>query len=80
MSGGGQQLETGVRGDLEWGSIPALARSAAARFGDDEAVVDDDVTLSFAQLAEAAARAGRAFVGAGVEPGDRVAIWSPNVH
>jgi acyl-CoA synthetase (AMP-forming)/AMP-acid ligase II len=77
---GGQQLETGVRGDLEWGSIPALARSAAARFGDDEAVVDDDVTLSFAQLAEAAAQAGRAFVAAGVEPGDRVAIWSPNVH
>ncbi len=76
----GQQLETGVRGDLEWGSIPALARSAAERFGSDEAVVDGDVTLSFTDLAGAAAEAGRAFVAAGVEPGDRVAVWSPNVH
>ena len=77
---GNQQLETGVRGDLEWGSIPALARAAAERFGAEEAVVDGDVTLSFAQLAEAAAQAGRAFMAAGVEPGDRVAIWSPNIH
>ena len=75
-----QQLETGVRGDLEWGSIPGLVRSAAERFGDREAVVDGDVRLSFAALAAAATRAGRAFVAAGVEPGDRVAIWSPNIH
>jgi acyl-CoA synthetase (AMP-forming)/AMP-acid ligase II len=73
------ELETGLRGDLEWGSIPGLARSAAARFGDAEAVVDGDVRLSFADLAAAATEAGRAFVAAGVEPGDRVAIWSPNV-
>jgi acyl-CoA synthetase (AMP-forming)/AMP-acid ligase II len=76
----GQQLETGVRGDLEWASIPALARWAAERFGAKEAVVDGDVTLSFADLAAAATHAARAFVAAGVEPGDRVAIWSPNVH
>jgi acyl-CoA synthetase (AMP-forming)/AMP-acid ligase II len=72
--------DTGVRGDLEWGSIPNLARSAAERFGADEAVVDGDVRLSFAELWDAAEQAGRAFVAAGVEPGDRVAIWSPNVH
>jgi acyl-CoA synthetase (AMP-forming)/AMP-acid ligase II len=72
-------LETGVRGDLEWGSIPGLARAAADRFGDAEAVVDGAVHLSFRQLADAAAGAGRAFVAAGIEPGDRVAIWSPNV-
>ncbi|MGV3759676.1 MAG: FadD3 family acyl-CoA ligase [Actinomycetota bacterium] len=72
--------DTGVRGDLEWGTIPNLARSAAERFGDDEAVVDGDVRLGFAGLWSAAERAGRAFVAAGVEPGDRVAVWSPNVH
>ena len=73
------EMETHVRGDLEWGSIPGLARSAAERFGDAEAVVDGEVRLSFSDLADAARDAGRAFVGAGVEPGDRVAIWSPNV-
>ena len=39
------------RGDLVWGTIPALVEWAAARFGDDEAVVDGDVRLSFADLA-----------------------------
>jgi acyl-CoA synthetase (AMP-forming)/AMP-acid ligase II len=76
----GQQLETGVRGDLEWASIPALARSAAERFGAKEALVDGDARLSFTELAEQAALVGRAFIDAGVEPGDRVAIWSPNIH
>ncbi len=69
-----------VRGDQEWGTIPRLARSAAERFGDREAVVDAGTTLSFAQLVEAANSAGRAFVAAGVEPGDRVAVWAPNIH
>src|SRR5215207_3989096 len=73
------EMETGIRGDLEWGSIPQLARSAAARFGAAEAVVDGEVRLTFADLAAAATEAGRAFVAAGVEVGDRVAIWSPNV-
>ena len=50
------EMETGIRGDLEWGSIPHLARAAAVRFGDGEAVVDGDVRLSFAELAAAAAR------------------------
>ena len=70
-------METGIRGDLEWGTIAALARSAAERFGDAEAVVDGDVRLTFTELAAAAVDAGRAFIAAGVEPGDRVAIWSP---
>ena len=72
--------DTGVRGDLEWGTIPNLARSAAARFGDDEAVVDGEVRLTFTDLWAAARQAGRAFLAAGVAPGDRVAIWAPNVH
>ena len=74
------EMETGIRGDLDWGTIPNLARSAAARFGAEEAVVDGDVRLSFSDLAAAADQAGRAFLAAGIERGDRVAIWSPNVH
>ncbi len=77
-------MATGVRGDLEWGSIPGLVRAAAARYGDAEALVDSSVAegvrrLSFAQLATEVDRAGRAFIAAGVEPGDRVSIWSPNI-
>jgi acyl-CoA synthetase (AMP-forming)/AMP-acid ligase II len=72
-------METGVRGDLEWGSTPALVRSAADRFGTAEALVDGDVRLTFDDLAAAVVDAARAFVAAGLEPGDRVAIWSPNV-
>ena len=72
-------METGIRGDLEWGTTPALVRSAADRFGDAEAVVDGEVRLSFRALVAAVDDAGRAFVAAGLEPGDRVAIWSPNV-
>jgi acyl-CoA synthetase (AMP-forming)/AMP-acid ligase II len=73
-------MDTGIRGDLEWGTIPNLARSAAERHGGKEAVVDGEVRLSFAELWAAAEQAGRAFMAAGIEPGDRVAIWSPNVH
>jgi len=72
-------METGIRGDQQWGSIPALARAAAARHGDAEALVDGDLRLSFTELVDEVDRAGRAFLAAGIEPGDRVAIWSPNV-
>jgi len=73
-------METGIRGDLEWGTIPTLVRSAAERFGDAEAVVDGEVCLTFTELAAAADEAARAFMAAGIEPGDRVAIWCPNIH
>src|SRR5438552_5636780 len=67
-----------MRGDLKWGTTPRLVQSAAERFGDREAVVDDDVSMSFADLADAGRRAARAFIATGVEAGDRAAIWAPN--
>src|SRR5205814_3048458 len=68
-----------MRGDLEWGTLPGLLAGAAERFGDAEAIVDEDVTLTFRQLQAAARETARGFVAAGVEPGDRVAIWAPNI-
>lgn len=59
-------------------SIPALAQWAAARYRDAEAVVDGETRLTFRDLAERARRATRATIAAGIEPGDRVAIWAPN--
>ncbi|MFJ9945178.1 FadD3 family acyl-CoA ligase [Streptomyces erythrochromogenes] len=67
-----------ARGDLHWGTIAGLVRSAAARYGDLEAVVDGRVRISYAQLGERVERAAAACVAAGVEPGDRVAVWAPN--
>jgi HIP---CoA ligase len=68
-----------LRGDLEWGTLPGLLAGAAERFGDAEALVDGTVTLTFGQLRGAAREAARAFIALGVEPGDRVAIWAPNI-
>ncbi len=73
--------ETSVRGDLEWGTTPRLLHSSAERFSAREAIVDvsDGRTISFAGLATAAHDAARAFMALGVERGDRIAIWAPNV-
>jgi acyl-CoA synthetase (AMP-forming)/AMP-acid ligase II len=59
-------------------TIPRLVQAAAEQFGERSAVEDGDVQLSFAELADAGVQAARAFCAAGVEPGDRVAIWAPN--
>ncbi|MBV9664726.1 MAG: AMP-binding protein, partial [Actinobacteria bacterium] len=69
-----------MRGDLEWGTLPGLAAEAAKRFGSRDAVVDGDVTLTFADLNDAAQQAARAFLASGIQPGDRVGIWAPNCH
>jgi acyl-CoA synthetase (AMP-forming)/AMP-acid ligase II len=64
--------------DNEARTFPAVVEQAAARHGDREALVDGDRRLTFADLAAAADEAARAYVAAGVEPGDRVALWAPN--
>ncbi|MCX5406485.1 FadD3 family acyl-CoA ligase [Streptomyces sp. NBC_00335] len=66
------------RADLAWTSIGGLVRHAAARYGDREAVVDGRVRIDYAQLGERVERAAAACMAAGVEPGDRVAVWAPN--
>ena len=64
--------------DTEASTIPALTAATADRFGDRVAVVDGDVELTYAGLLEEARTFGAGLVAAGVEPGDRVAIWAPN--
>ncbi|KPI05226.1 o-succinylbenzoate--CoA ligase [Actinobacteria bacterium OK074] len=61
-----------------WETIPEMVLSSADRFGDAEAVVDGPLRLTFAQLVERVRTAAGAFAAAGIEPGDRVAIWAPN--
>jgi acyl-CoA synthetase (AMP-forming)/AMP-acid ligase II len=59
-------------------TIPGLLAEAAERFPDTTAVVDGDVVLTFPELRAAAREFGAGLVAAGIEPGDRVAIWAPN--
>ncbi|MFN8016588.1 MAG: FadD3 family acyl-CoA ligase [Acidimicrobiales bacterium] len=70
--------EDDPRADLRWGTIPAAVVDAVARGGDREAIVDGDRRWTWAEVGEAVDAATAAFVAAGIEPGDRVAIWAPN--
>ena len=71
------------RADLRWPTIPAVLTDVAARLGDAEAIVDQDGaggfhTWTWADVARETDRAAAAFLAAGIERGDRVAIWAPN--
>ena len=59
-------------------TIPGVLDRLVARFGDREGLVDGERRLTFAQLVQEIDRVAAAFVGAGVEHGDRVALWAPN--
>ncbi|MFF4564063.1 fatty acid--CoA ligase family protein [Streptomyces sp. NPDC001435] len=67
-----------MRGDVEWGSIPGLVRSAAEQHADAEAVVDGRTRISYAELGARVERAAAACIASGLEVGDRVAVWAPN--
>jgi HIP---CoA ligase len=59
-------------------TIPAALVRAAERFGDREALIDGSTRWTFAGLADAALDGAAAMMAAGVERGDRVAVWAPN--
>lgn len=59
-------------------TIPQLAAEAAERWAHAVCVIDGARRLTFVQLAERMQTAAAAFVAAGLEPGQRVALWAPN--
>jgi HIP---CoA ligase len=59
-------------------TIPALLAATAERAGDRVALVDGATRLTYGELWDRARAFGGGLVGAGVAPGDRVAIWAPN--
>jgi acyl-CoA synthetase (AMP-forming)/AMP-acid ligase II len=59
-------------------TLPALVQACAERYAGQEAVVDGEIRLTFADLADEVERFARALIGHGVQAGDRVAVWAPN--
>ena len=67
-----------MRFDEQYVSIPRLALAGAERFPDGEAIVDGDRRITYPELAGEVVRSTRAAIAAGIQPGDRAAIWAPN--
>jgi acyl-CoA synthetase (AMP-forming)/AMP-acid ligase II len=67
--------------DIRWDqlTIPRALRRAAERFGAALALDDEGRRFSFVELAAAGEGAARAFLAAGLRPGERAAIWAPNL-
>jgi HIP---CoA ligase len=69
--------------DLQQGlpqTLPQMIRHAAGRFPQRQAIVDGAVSIDYADLLRRTMQAASALIALGVEAGDRVAIWAPNVH
>ncbi len=62
-------------------TIPAVMDYAARHYGDQIAIAEPaGPRLSFRELNDQATGIAAALAAAGIEAGDRVAVWSPNTH
>jgi len=67
-----------ARTEVTWPTIPAMVRDGARRWAATDAVVEGDRRTTYGALRELVDGAARALMAAGIEPGDRVAVWAPN--
>ena len=61
-------------------TLPQVVSDAAAQYGTRVAIADGNVRLTYEQLDAARISAARAFIAAGLEKGERIAIWAPNIY
>src|SRR4051812_21259009 len=73
-----QALATSPGGRVAARTLPAVVAEAAAERPEGEALVFRDVRLTFADLHREVQRFAAAALAAGVQHGDRTAIWAPN--
>lgn len=59
-------------------TVPAALDRLAGMFPDHDVLITDDRSFTATNLRAEVHRAASALIALGVEPGDRVAIWSPN--
>lgn len=62
-----------------WSTIPELVRDAGERFGDEIALTEGDRRWTYEQLVDEVRLTARAMMASGLERGERVAIWAPNI-
>ncbi len=69
-----------IEGHYDWPETTVAAAAAAAeRWPSAPALIEHGRTLSFAELWDAARASASALLARGVAPGDRIAVWAPNV-
>ena len=61
-------------------TIPALIKLQANKLGSKPALISDDETLSFLELDNLSTNIATHLIDLNVLPGDRVAIWAPNMN
>lgn len=61
-------------------TLPQVVAEASAEYGTRIAITDGEVKLTYAELDAARIRSAQAFIAAGLEKGERVAIWAPNIY
>lgn len=61
-------------------TTPQLLDRAAQLFGDTPFLEEDNKTTSFKQFSEQAKQVAASLIANGIEKGDRVAIWAPNIN
>lgn len=61
-------------------TVPEMIRAAARVHGARPAIVEGGTTIDYAGLSALADRVARSLIALGVAPGDRVAVWAPNMH
>ena len=61
-------------------TLPALLRQAAQKSPQQPAVVDGNTTITYAELLPHRQTDARSLIALGVQAGDRVALWAPNLH
>jgi acyl-CoA synthetase (AMP-forming)/AMP-acid ligase II len=61
-------------------TLPQVVADSAAAYGSRVAITDGEVNLTYAELNVARVSAARAFIAAGLQKGDRFAIWAPNIY
>ncbi|RGE44905.1 fatty acid--CoA ligase family protein [Comamonas testosteroni] len=60
-------------------TLPGMLGDVASRFAERAAIVENGKSISYQQLQQLSRQAARALMALGVQAGDRVALWAPNL-